>query len=85
METLIPEPFNHNFPLVSEKHPRSVQSHSDNKHHFHSRKGKKEDSLQFQFDAKFADAALRQASNAGYLVSPTKKLLLDIANRYTCF
>jgi len=82
METLVPEIFNHNsFPLVSEEQPKQFQSHPDNKHHFHSRKGKKEDSLQFQFDAKFADAALRQASNAGFLVSPTKKLLLKIANR----
>ena len=82
METLIPEVFNHNnFQLTTEEPPKPIESQPSIKHHFHSRKGKKEDLLQFQFDAKFADAALRQASSAGFLVSPTKKLLLNIANR----
>ena len=81
METLIPEVFNYNnFPLVGGDKPQILEANPSNKH-FHSRKGKKEDSLQFQFDAKFANAALRQASTAGFLVSPTKKLLLNIANR----
>ena len=82
METLVSDAYKHNhFPLTVEEHSKSFEAHQTNKHRFQSRKGKKEDSLQFQFDAKFADAALRQASSAGFLVSPTKKLLLDIANR----
>ena len=41
-----------------------------------SRRGE-EDKLQSRYDAQLADAALRQASNAGFLVSPSKSLLLN--------
>ena len=71
-----------NLPFSSEVGGSHVDSQPHNKVSFPSRKGKKEDNLQYLHDAKFATAALRQASSSGFLVSPSKNMLLSMASRY---
>lgn len=46
-----------------------------------SRKKHKGGQLQSKFDTRLADAALRQAAEGGYLMSPTRAFLLE---RFVC-
>ncbi|XP_076823082.1 uncharacterized protein LOC143469311 [Clavelina lepadiformis] len=64
-----PQPYAHRNALAS------AQSNRGN--NLASRKGKKDDIIQSKYDTRLADAALRQAAEGGYLISPSRAFLLE--------
>ena len=83
METLMQSDYETNLlTAASDEQPYTA---STERHHkkipVSSRKGKIEETFQCKYDARLAEAALRQASSSGFLVSPSKHLILKVANR----
>lgn len=79
MEDLIQQNFDDNlyFQLNENRDCSTKTRKNDKDIPLISKRGKEEDQFQSKFDTQLADAALRQASNAGFLISPNKNLLLE--------